>query len=532
VDTQTPTWETDIKGLFNDVDIACMKRRGLDLSSYQDVKANAQGIYDAVSRGFMPPDNPWPEDWVATFKQWIDAGTPQGETPPVGERPGWNPTNAPEAGSRYDDIWFISSQVGWAVNSEGQILHTTDGGASWTQQFRTPMIGTRAVYLRCVSFASPQRGWVGTLTDDYRLFQTSNGGTTWTLVPNLPADAPRAVCGLYAVSESVVYASGTNFPYRDYPTRVLKTVDGGATWTAIDLSAQASNLIDIFFFDAQRGFVVGGYSTKADPDYTDVIPVVLHTEDGGQTWINRVADLTFEPGEWGWKICFVNETVGYVSLESFNRGAVLKTTDSGMTWTRHPINDPQGNANLEGVGFITEDRGWVGGWGDASFTTGYTSGTTDGGENWVDANLVGRFINRFRFLGMPVTVGYASGRQVYKYNPEGDPAATLPSLAAARLAPAGTMLKTASLPRFMDTAAIDIALPEGVRHAWVNIWNRFGLEVRLLLDESNPAAGARQLTWDGLNDAGKPVPAGIYIFRLTVDDTAESGSFYLDRSPA
>jgi photosystem II stability/assembly factor-like uncharacterized protein len=70
-----------------------------------------------------------------------------------------------------------------------------------------------------------------------------------------------------------------------------------------------------------------------------------------------------------------------------------------MTWTRHPINDPQGNANLEGVGFITEDRGWVGGWGDTNFTTGHTSGTTDGGNNWVDANEVGGFINRFRFLG-------------------------------------------------------------------------------------------------------------------------------------
>jgi hypothetical protein len=66
----------------------------------------------------------------------------------------------------------------------------------------------------------------------------------------------------------------------------------------------------------------------------------------------------------------------------------------------------------------------------------------------------------------------------------------------------------------------------------VNIWNRFGLEVRLLLDQSNPAAGARQLAWDGLDDDGHPVRAGIYIFRLTVDDNAESGSFYLDRSPA
>src|SRR5262245_2614143 len=106
--TRAPTWENTIKGLFNDADVACMKRRGLDLSSYQDVKAHAQGILDAVSRGFMPPGSPWPASKVATFKQWIDAGAPRGNTPPGGERSGWHPTGAPEAGSRYDDIWFTS----------------------------------------------------------------------------------------------------------------------------------------------------------------------------------------------------------------------------------------------------------------------------------------------------------------------------------------------------------------------------------------------------------------------------------------
>ena len=65
----------------------------------------------------------------------------------------------------------------------------------------------------------------------------------------------------------------------------------------------------------------------------------------------------------------------------------------------------------------------------------------------------------------------------------------------------------------------------------VSIWNRFGPEVRLLLDESYPAGGDRRLTWDGLDDDGNPVPAGVYIFRLTVDESADSGSFYLERSP-
>lgn len=515
---QTPTWEDDIKEMFTEIDIDHMSFM-FDLSSYEEVKANAEVIHDSVSHGRMPPGDPWPQSQVDTFKAWMDAGCPEGGPPPV-EEPGWNPTSAPEAGSRYDDIWFVSPKVGWAVNSDGQVLHTDDGGTHWIQQFRTPMIGTSAVYLRCISFANDQKGWVGTLTDVYRMFQTVDGGTTWTLVTNLPENAPLAICGLYVVNESVIYASGTNFPDKDNPTRVMKSTDGGESWTAINMEAYASNLIDIFFFDENRGFVVGGYSDRRNPDYSDLIPVILYTEDGGQTWKNQVDDPDIQPGQWGWKIYFVNDQVGYVAVESFDRGSVLKTTDGGQSWTRHPINDQQHNVNLEGVGFITEERGWVGGWGSADFRAGYTSGTTDGALNWVNANEVGQFINRFRFLGNPVTVGYASGKTVYKYNPEGDE-----GLALQRMAPKGE--RRAGLQRFTGSAEIDIEVPEGAQHAWVNIWNRFGKEVRLLLNEPNPVAGARRLAWDGLDDDGNPVRAGIYIYRLTVGDYAKSGSFYL-----
>lgn len=288
---ENPTWENTIKVFFTDGDIACMKARGLDLSDYQTVKDNAQDIARSVESGRMPPGNPWSGSKIATFQRWVANGAPKGGTSPVDSQPGWHPTNAPEAGSRYDDIWFTSPSMGWAVNSDGLILHTEDAGITWTQQFRTPAVGTRAVYLRCISFGNDQKGWVGTLTQDYRMFHTDNGGINWKLVTNLPNNSPLAICGLYAVNESVVYASGSNYPYTRYPAKVMKTTDGGQTWHSMEMGALASNLIDIYFFDENRGFVVGGYSDKVDsdesknvPDYSDVTPVVLYTEDGGRRW--------------------------------------------------------------------------------------------------------------------------------------------------------------------------------------------------------------------------------------------------------
>ncbi|PIG94412.1 YCF48-related protein [Gloeocapsopsis sp. IPPAS B-1203] len=424
----------------------------------------------------------------------------------------WFPTNAPIASSRTDDIWFIDALVGWAVNSNGQIIKTTDGGNTWEQQLQD------SVYLRCIGFANPLKGWAGTLTAGKRLYSTTDGGQHWQLIDNiLPELAPSAICGLSVVNESVVYGSGTNFPNR--PPRIVKTIDGGATWTALDMSEYATLLVDNYFMNEDCGWVVGG---KADPTITnpsrdDVIPVVLYTEDGGKTWVNRVADITSFPlGEWGWKIQFLNANVGFVSLENFNQGAILKTIDGGKIWTRLRINDPQGNANLEGIGFVDENQGWVGGWGDADFEGGFSSETKDGGKNWQDANQIGQFINRFRFFGNPVTVGYASGKTVYKYS-----TAPVTAPVVERVAPL-RFLTTNAPEQFEKAVTIEYTLPENVNKVTIDIWNQFGAYVRQLVDETHPSAGQKSVVWDGKNDAGEFLPPGIFIYRLTVDGNAES----------
>ncbi len=45
--------------------------------------------------------------------------------------PDWHVTPAPFALNRYEDMTFLNSQLGWAVDFGGAILKTTDGGNSW-----------------------------------------------------------------------------------------------------------------------------------------------------------------------------------------------------------------------------------------------------------------------------------------------------------------------------------------------------------------------------------------------------------------
>ena len=463
---------------------------------------------------------PVPADRIAFIERWIDDGCPEDLLP---SEPAltWRATNAPMAdqlrGKRYDDVWFVTPDLGWGVNSDGKILRTRDGGASWDQQFHD-----RRTYFRCLGFASEIRGWAGALSGPARLLETRDGAT-WSAVTNLPEDAPEMICGLTVVNESVVYASGTNYPFPfsdNPPPAMMKTVDGGATWTALDMTSHAALLVDIYFTTPQSGWVVGG---KADPAIPagpegrdNIKPVVLFTEDGGQTWVDRVADLqdVFPFGEWGWKIQFLDEHIGFISLENFNDGAILKTTDGGNCWTRLEIDDPQQNANLEGVGFVDETLGWVGGWGTPAFVGGQSSATSDGGESWSDANEIGKFINRFRFLDSPVTVGYAAGATVYKYSDQPVPAparmAVSPESAAIRL------LESEAETDGGRRVRIPVIVPDNASRIVVNVWERFGRHVGELLDESNPAAGARTVEWDATGHSGS------FIVRVTVDDNSES----------
>lgn len=509
----------------------------------------------------------------------------------------WQLTNAPDASSRTDDIWFADENVGWLVNSSGFVCKTSDGGDSWDPQLFVPPRGRAKPYLRTIQFANHEIGWFGALCqapEHYReslLHHTVDGGATWTVVDNLPENAPQGICGLAVVNENVVYGSGSNDPDLIGPA-VIKTVNGGESWTVIDMSAHAANLIDIWFFDENRGFVVGGRKRdtcpkdnpayKSHPQYAQLKPVVLYTEDGGQTWIDRVASMTdeFDCGSWGWKLFWLDEQRGFVSIEDFQHGAILKTSDGGVNWSFHRINDfrtnaegqVMSNANLEGIGFLDENIGWVGGWGDQNFIGNYNSMTVDGGLNWTAQDHVPSDpssdprvnVNRYRFIGNPVTVGYCSGVTVYKLvvnnsadgdgddggasggkegGKEGDDKAgdgpkfktSIDVFADAPGASAGTASATTAsegggepigLTCTPDDAegsvAIHYEVPAGTDVTYVGIWSHFGWHVRTLLDERSPESGCRTVIWDGKDEHGAALHGAAFICRVMCDSTCES----------
>jgi hypothetical protein len=70
---RVPSFDSDIRPMFRDSDVQTMLF-AFDLSKYDDVRANADAIYERVADGSMPCDTAWSAEQIARFQQWMQEG--------------------------------------------------------------------------------------------------------------------------------------------------------------------------------------------------------------------------------------------------------------------------------------------------------------------------------------------------------------------------------------------------------------------------------------------------------------------------
>lgn len=323
---------------------------------------------------------------------------------------------------RFDDMYFLNPQEGWAINpyysyltpnQYARVVHTTDGGQSWET-----LLDSSVTFIRSVGFADSQTGWFGNLgettPDTNFLYQTTDGGHNWAAVTALAGPRPSGICGISVVTDSLVFAYGRY----SGPAVIMRTQDKGQTWTSQSMDSVASGLVDGWFFDQDTGFVIGSYGNPVQK------ALILSTVDGGDTW--QVRHQGQRDDEILWKVFFPSRMVGYVAVEGDidhigplpDTSWVLKTTDGGMTWHEKPVRT-DAFYRLQGIGFINDQVGWAGG--DCCLAVSFA--TTDGGDTWTPATgfgiqtppyntFHGYVLNRFRKFGD--TLMYASGNTIYR----------------------------------------------------------------------------------------------------------------------
>lgn len=151
----------------------------------------------------------------------------------------WDSTPLKEAGIA---MFFLDDSNGWMITDKG-IWKTVESGRSWTK-----LKGAPSGLLR-IWFLDQKHGFAAGL--EKRVFETLNGGDTWTLLPiaqQAQGDATFTTYGEIAFSGNDGIISGWNVPprpggpdwmeperaakRREVPnlTIFLETLDGGKTW--------------------------------------------------------------------------------------------------------------------------------------------------------------------------------------------------------------------------------------------------------------------------------------------------------------
>ncbi len=392
---------------------------------------------------------------------------------------------------RFDDVFFINENIGWAANGAyAAVYKTTDGGATWSTQVTEQSLGGN-YYFRNIEFLNENIGFLGTLNSLF--LKTIDGGTNWLPVTNLPIN-PGAICGLDTVGTSTVYGCGAYFS----PAFIVKSNDSGASWTSIDMSSYATALVEIQFLDENIGYASGATASGG---------VILKTTDGGTTW-TPIYNSNI-PGEYVWKLQILSSNseviFGSVEANAPNNGKMIRSLDSGVNW----ISKEVPFTSVQAVGFLTENYGWMGGYTSSLGTNFPFMETQDGGDTWTDIG-VGSNLNRIFFLSN--TLAYASGATIYKFSENN---LSNPNFIETNRIP----LKVAILPNpVKDKLNISIEFTQS-DHVVIEIYDVSGKFIKSLKIDTIDKASTNNYSFDF------PYPSGTYLLNLHNDTGRQSLKF-------
>ncbi|MFH0736838.1 MAG: YCF48-related protein [bacterium] len=213
--------------------------------------------------------------------------------------------------------------------------------------------------LTAVSIVDASVSWIA--GEGGVVLKSLDGGTTWTKCTNVTGNVDLYCISAYDASKVIVGDGSGN---------IFRTTDAGTTWAKV--STNAGSFMDVVdYVDADLAYALG--------DPTSSVWRLLKSTDGGATWA-LATSLAAASGEAGWNCAY--ERIGLNVWFGTNKTKIYKSTSglegpwtSGVTGTY---------VNSYGIAFSDELRG-IAIVNDA--TNGKIMTTTDGGTNWTLAGF-------------------------------------------------------------------------------------------------------------------------------------------------
>lgn len=233
------------------------------------------------------------------------------------------------------DVYFLNDSKGWIVGSNGTLLTTSDGGKNWEKHAVNTSDNIRQIH-----FLDEKNGWLLCERDVYSrgseaksyLLKTSDGGGTWTTV-NFSASGRERISRIFFSAGGLGFAIGEAGAYF-----VLN--DEGIAWKR-KTAPVGYLLLDGLFTDNFHGVMTGAGGT------------VLFTEDAGVSW-NKVEFSSKFGGKFN-SAFFINNRNGWVVGTD---GKIFQTISGGKFWREQNSTVTE---NLNDIFFVNTAEGWAAG---------------------------------------------------------------------------------------------------------------------------------------------------------------------------
>jgi len=213
------------------------------------------------------------------------------------------------------------------------LWQTSDGGVTWTNLGTGP--GSAGIVNRPSWIAydplNPSTFWESGIYNAGGAYKTTDNGNTFVQLGSVTHDDFISVD--FSDPERKTLLVGGHERSR----WVYKSTDGGQTWTNIgaNLPEGTGFSTDPLLLDAQT------YLVNADQGWSQAAPGLFRTTDGGSTW-TKVSSI----GPWGPPLVVADGTIYWAAGDG-----LVNSTDNGLTWSRvgsglandtHPIQLPDG----------------------------------------------------------------------------------------------------------------------------------------------------------------------------------------------
>ncbi len=390
-----------------------------------------------------------------------------------------------------------------ALDSQGQVFAGTregngglfrsdNRGENWEgfglndYTIRSLAINSRGHFFVAVhSFDSGKQEQLG-------VYRSTDRGETWTLI-----GLESLWIGALAVdSQDRIFAA------LDGDYLVFHSADGGMNWTESKLEGLPAAIgIRTLAVNADDHVFVGTEFS------------IFRSTNHGESWVELKTGLT-QPDI---RAIAVNSQ-GHIFFGAWaGARGIYRSTDEGVNWERRS----QGLTNGFVISLAINAHGDIFAGTDGSFGppgAAKVFRSTDNGESWAPISD-GSGQEQITSLVID-SRGYLFGGTIHGGVFRSEASTTAVREKNENLANSFSLLQNYPNP-FNPSTNIRYDLPQAVRVKLV-LYNLLGEKVRTLVDASE-SAGAKQVTWNGLNDRGTRVASGIYVYRL------EAGTFTATR---